>query len=114
MEIMINSDPNLSPYLDEYLDEYDFNFNDGFILMPSSSKEAIRALLFYKTRDEKILNNKNLLSAHLIEEFKKTDCYKSKSEKEQEEIIVYLKNNPKPDLDIKKSTNDNDGEYVDI
>lgn len=86
---MINSD-RMEPIFEKYDKEYDFNFQEGFILKNTTSKEAIKALLIFKTTDNDILNYKDILGHHLVSEFKKTDCYKSKTEAERQEIIDYL------------------------
>lgn len=71
---------------EEYEDEYNFT-PDGVTLKPTASKEAIKALLVYRLHNVE----KDKIAEHLIIKFKETDCYKSKSEEEREEIINFLK-----------------------
>jgi len=94
---MINRDRDGTAFIDKYENEYNFNFKDGFTLKPSASKEAIKSLLLYKVKDKNILEYKDILANHLVNEFKKTDCYKSKNKSEREEIIQYLLDNPEED-----------------
>ena len=82
---MINLDRDDTDFVDKFRDEYNFNLKDGLTLKSMASKEAIKALLLYGVTDKAILSNKDILTNHLVNEFKKTDCYKAKSEEERKE-----------------------------
>lgn len=61
------------------------------------TKEAIQAYFREKAdfkQDFELVRNPDKLSEFMIEEFKKTDCYNSKSEEERQEIIKFLQDNP--------------------
>ncbi len=87
---MINSDRSHEDFIDKYESEYNFNFTDGLTLKPTASKEAIKELLVYRSRNKDFFSYKDILANHLVNEFKKTDCYTAKTEEERKEIIEYL------------------------
>ena len=82
----------------QYIDDFDFDLkNKKAKLKPTASKEAIQCYLrnkYDRFNAKDIVYNPTLLSNKMIEDFKKLDCYKAKSEAEREEIIQYLKDNP--------------------
>lgn len=70
----------------------------GLELKETSSCKAIQSLLHFLVIREDETNliqyNAKELSLKMIEKFKETKCYQSKDEKEREEIVKYLNDNP--------------------
>ena len=111
---MIFTDRDDTAFVDKYEDEYNFNFKEGFTLKPTASKEAIKALLVYKVKDKEMFKYKDILATYLVNEFKKTDCFKSKTEKERNEIINYLSDNLEIPENEEISYQDEDGNDITI
>lgn len=95
--IMFNECDRIPPEI-QYIDDFDFDLkNKKAKLKPTASKEAIQCYLrnkYNRFNAKDIVYNPTLLSNKMIEDFKKLDCYKAKSEAEREEIIQYLKDTP--------------------
>lgn len=95
--IMFNECDRIPPEI-QYIDDFDFDLkNKKAKLKPTASKEAIQCYLrnkYNRFNAKDIVYSPTLLSNKMIEDFKKLDCYKAKSEAEREEIIQYLKDTP--------------------
>ncbi len=95
--IMFNECDRIPPEI-QYIDDFDFDLkNKKAKLKPTASKEAIQCYLrskYDRFNAKDIVYSPTLLSNKMIEDFKKLDCYKAKSEAEREEIIQYLKDTP--------------------
>lgn len=93
--IMFNECDRIPPEI-QYIDDFDLK-NKKAKLKPTASKEAIQCYLrnkYNRFNAKDIVYSPTLLSNKMIEDFKKLDCYKAKSEAEREEIIQYLKDTP--------------------
>ena len=97
-EITMFNEFDAIPPEDQYIDDFDINIKTGDVkLKPTASKEAIQCYLrnkYDRFNAKDIVYSPTLLSNKMIEDFKKLDCYKAKSDAEREEIIQYLKDNP--------------------
>lgn len=71
----------------------------GLEPLPNASKEVIQSIYRFNVgaEDSTITTKPKELSKRMIERFKASECYQSKTEKERQEIIQYLQDNPKPD-----------------
>lgn len=71
----------------------------GLEPLPSASKEVIQSIYRFNVgaMDSTIVTKSKELSKRMIEMFQTSECYQSKTEKERQEIIQYLQDNPKPD-----------------
>lgn len=95
-----------------FKDDFDFSSED-IKIKPTASKEAIQSFLREEAdfvEDKTILTNAEELSNYMIEEFKKTDCFKFKSEEERKEVIQYLIDNP----DVEEPIYDDNGNLINI
>lgn len=71
----------------------------GLEPLPNASKGVIQSIYRFNigVEDRTIVCNPKELSKRMIEKFKASECFQSKSIEEREEIIQYLKDNPRPD-----------------
>lgn len=71
----------------------------GLEPLPNATKEVIHSIYRFNVgaEDDAIVYNAEELSKRMIERFKASECYQSKSEEERQAIIQYLQDNPKPD-----------------